>query len=319
MYFIMKKKLCLSLVVFILLFTFFVTSISAKPNSDKVIGYRLDSNRNEYVIRESDLPTLRDDIVSTSGYIPDGVGIDLSLSTSVNNLDSIIGTDDRVMLTDDQYSLFPYCTICKVSVSFNEGISRYGTGFLVGPRTILTAAHVVYDCETTHYGWADSVSISIGEHLNSNNVMVYTYSSIQNITGISCGVYNNTNDSNDDWAIIDLGIDAGYTCGYIGLTSVLYENSSVRCPGYSHDHPYNICYGDGTAYNISTYKFDHNCDILSGVSGGPLIVNSMFACGIQSTQNYFGNDPDYSGDYNTACKISSYIVGWINERLEDED
>lgn len=95
---------------------------------------------------------------------------------------AIIDNDNRVVLEDYQYMQKPYRSICRILISFNElsGVAYQGTGFLVGPHTILTNCLMVYDCSNEHnYGWFDSISISFGTYKDSNgnasNVNTYKF------------------------------------------------------------------------------------------------------------------------------------------------
>ncbi|UPJ49335.1 hypothetical protein IVB30_41460 [Bradyrhizobium sp. 200] len=56
-------------------------------------------------------------------------------------LESIIGEDERVRILDTD--LMPWCMICNLRIEGPRG-AAVGTGWLVGPRTLLTAGHCVY-------------------------------------------------------------------------------------------------------------------------------------------------------------------------------
>lgn len=230
---------------------------------------------------------------------------------------AIIDNDNRVVLEDYQYMQKPYRSICRILISFNElsGVEYQGTGFLVGPHTILTNCHMVYDCSNEHnYGWFDSISISFGTYEDSNGKIINPYGTITQFSSASCGSFRDTKDRNDDWALIDLNENIGNELGYFGVTSELSNDDSVTVVGYSGDLDRKMAYSNGNVSNVNTYKFDHNCDTTGGVSGSPVIKKSNnLICGIHSGYSYywfFGNH--YT---NHACKISTYIVAWIEERL----
>lgn len=211
----------------------------------------------------------------------------------------------------------PYRSICRILISFNElsGVEFQGTGFLVGPHTILTNCHMVYDCSNKHnYGWFDSISISFGTYKDSNGKIINPYGTITQFSSASCGSFRDTKDRNDDWALIDLNENIGNELGYFGVTSELSNDDSVTVVGYSGDLDRKMAYSNGNVSNVNTYKFDHNCDTTGGASGSPVIKKSNnLICGIHSGYSYywfFGNH--YT---NHACKISTYIVAWIEERL----
>lgn len=230
---------------------------------------------------------------------------------------AIIDNDNRVVLEDYQYVQKPYRSICRILISFNElsGVEYQGTGFLVGPHTILTNCHMVYDCSNEHnYGWFDSISISFGTYKDSNGKIINPYGTITQFSSASCGSFRDTKDRNDDWALIDLNENIGNELGYFGVTSELSNDDSVTVVGYSGDLDRKMAYSNGNVSNVNTYKFDHNCDTTGGASGSPVIKKSNnLICGIHSGYSYywfFGNH--YT---NHACKISTYIVAWIEERL----
>lgn len=58
-------------------------------------------------------------------------------------LENVIGADDRVMVPDT--ATIPWRCICHLEVIFNNGAKGYGTGWLAGPHTVITAAHCVED------------------------------------------------------------------------------------------------------------------------------------------------------------------------------
>jgi V8-like Glu-specific endopeptidase len=61
-------------------------------------------------------------------------------------LENVIGPDDRVMVPDT--ATIPWRCICHLEVIFDNGVRAYGTGWLVGPDTVITAAHCVWDPRT---------------------------------------------------------------------------------------------------------------------------------------------------------------------------
>jgi V8-like Glu-specific endopeptidase len=55
---------------------------------------------------------------------------------------------------------YPYTAIVSISVTFPDGTATNGSGVMVGPNDVLTAAHVVYSA--VHGGAATNVTVSAG-------------------------------------------------------------------------------------------------------------------------------------------------------------
>ena len=201
---------------------------------------------------------------------------------------------------------YPYRMVCRIEVRYTEEpvVIYLGTGFLVGPSTIMTACHTVYH---ENYGFFDTINFGFGVYKDDiTGQITYPYGNYSSWSTATVGNYYNTYSENDDWAIFDLSTNIGNDLGYFGLTASLTTSDDLRLYGYSGDLGGNLGYCDGNATYIETYRFYHNCDTQGGASGGPICENNVVVAGIQH---------GWAGDINTACKISVYIVGWINDRI----
>lgn len=221
----------------------------------------------------------------------------------------IFGSDDRTVLTgEDDYKKFPYRTVCLIHTGRdNDGdgdvdVWGVGTGVLVGPKTVLTASHLIYGDS-----WPVSVYVYPGGHNDSNGSLVAPYGEIRSRQW-TIGVYFRTKDRADDWAIISLDTAIGEEIGYMGVSSSLSNGDTVRLYGYHGDLDTQLGYGPGIVSNVETFKFCHNCDAIAGSSGGPITKGTSTVVGIHSG--------GYSSTLDQACKVSDYIVGWIEEEIE---
>ncbi|MDI3288206.1 peptidoglycan-binding protein [Polyangium sp. 15x6] len=68
----------------------------------------------------------------------------------------VFGPDDRVRITRTQEA--PYRAICALRITGANGVPHVGTGWLINPRTVVTAGHCLYDCEKMG-GWATSIEV----------------------------------------------------------------------------------------------------------------------------------------------------------------
>lgn len=58
-------------------------------------------------------------------------------------MEVVHGADDRVKIPDT--ALIPWRCICHLQIIFENGTQGYGTGWLAGPHTVITAAHCLWD------------------------------------------------------------------------------------------------------------------------------------------------------------------------------
>ena len=222
----------------------------------------------------------------------------------------IFGEDNRTQLNNSQYLLFPYSAVCIVKGYFDtdgdgdSDVVYTGTGALVGPSTVLTNSTLVYH---STYGWKKKTEVIPARYKTSDGTIVNPFGVISNVTGASIGNFHNTGSPNDAWAILDLGVDIGNDTGYFGTTSTdISVGSAIKLIGYHGDLDMNMAYGTGNVTYLETYKFYHNCDATSGTVGSPLLF------GMNMVGIHFGG---LNANNDIACKISSFIVGWINDRL----
>jgi glutamyl endopeptidase len=68
----------------------------------------------------------------------------------------VIGSDDRVRISETLH--FPWRAICALRVYSKAGDEYVGTGWLVGPRTVITAGHCLY--LDVMGGWAERVEVT---------------------------------------------------------------------------------------------------------------------------------------------------------------
>jgi glutamyl endopeptidase len=63
--------------------------------------------------------------------------------------ENVIGADNRTRVADT--AMTPWRCICHLEIEYENGPVGTGTGFLIGPQTVITAAHVLVD--RRFFGW----------------------------------------------------------------------------------------------------------------------------------------------------------------------
>ena len=212
----------------------------------------------------------------------------------------------------DKYYSLPYSAICTFYSTYdtnNDGIADVtfiGSGALVGPNEVLTAEENTYN---TDYGYAIDMYVALGEH-RENGSLVRPFG-IQHWTMIARGNYHTTFDANDNWALVRLDSNIGYTSGWLGVSYTGISNgSTVKAVGYNSYASCEATIYQGVVSSLQTYKFNYNAYPPMMANGCPVMNSSMDTIyGIHCSQRTIVNNVTYC----QACKISIYLKGWIQE------
>lgn len=189
---------------------------------------------------------------------------------------AIVGNDTRVQITDS--STYPATTVGLLLVQDQKDNYAACTGTLIGPQTVLTAAHCVYDHDTG--GWMKQVVFLPG----ATDAETFPYGSFdwQNIN-ILKGFIENYDGKNYgsvapwDLAEIELQQDAGTQLGWMGFRVDEATDLEATLLGYPGDKPEGTMWQstcDVPAKNFGDQIFWHDCDTAGGTSGGALWEDS---------------------------------------------
>lgn len=175
----------------------------------------------------------------------------------------------------------PYRYVCCL---FFDG--EVGTGTLVGPKVLLTAAHCIFDTNPK----------STEEYWNSWNCYpAYNNGSYNNLHSTWRTIYwsryyepkkDNDNNQQYDWCICVLDDRLGASIGgWMGCQKLVYDSSftdgnglQVEEYGYPQviRNPSNtgfsryMCYSEGNTYGPMTNAFRSTAAVYQGISGGPV-------------------------------------------------
>ena len=73
--------------------------------------------------------------------------------------ETVIGRDERVRILDTE--LPPWRMICALRMRGPSGAGAIGTGWFIGPRTVLTPGHCVFS-RMFFGGWASTIEVIPG-------------------------------------------------------------------------------------------------------------------------------------------------------------
>ena len=226
--------------------------------------------------------------------------------------DAIKDNREKPNRTNEQYLDKPYSAVCAIYTTYdtdNNGTGDttfIGTGALVGPSEVLTAEENTYHSD---YGYPTSLFVVPGEH-KENGVLIRPFGT-HYMTMVARGNYHSTFDGNDNWALIKINSEIGYTTGWFGVSNTGISNSStIKVLGYNNTTSHQVVAYQGTVSSLGTYKFYHSALPTMMANGAPILdisLNTIY--GIQTGDRITTNNTTKS----IACKVSVYIKNWIQE------
>lgn len=297
------KKICLFLLVMIFAIgnTF---PIFAVDNEDVLCITTYDCNTGEII--ESDY-NYSDNVVSYSNPILDEIN-------SSNIMPSaLIGNDNR-MRVDATES--PYMMIGDIYMQWDfndDGIiddtTYSGTGFMMGPDVMVTAAHVVY--------WKTYECFPYRTYFVTERNGEFEYREIAKSMSISVSTSFIEKEATDydgrlahDWAIVILDTNVGDRTGWFtcGITSGSLNLSSVIISGYPDDDgkKYSQWCDFGVVTNTAASYFIYTADATGGQSGAPVYDVNNVVWGIHHGGYSSGNQ---------AYRFSESVYGFIQDEL----
>ncbi|WP_208420165.1 trypsin-like serine peptidase [Paraflavitalea devenefica] len=201
----------------------------------------------------------------------------------------IIGTDDRVRITAT--TTFPWRAICALRITAKDNTRWIGTGWLVSPRTVITAGHCVYMHE--HGGWPKSIEVIPGMNDATRPYGSCTGTAFRSVAG-----WVNDKKREYDYGAIILPANCrpGDKTGVFGFAvkdDAYLLNSYLNLSGYPGDKGgdqqwFMARRAKSTAPRVIYYEID----TMGGQSGSPVWIKvgtARYAVGIHTNGLISGN------------------------------
>lgn len=175
-------------------------------NSDDSL-YEFKAIEANYPIQEESmlLPEIPDDVLPI-------------IEDNFNTSKSIIGSDNRKQIKNTIVQ--PYSTSTLLVIKFPKGVTKVGSGNIIGTKYVLTAGHCLYNRELG--GWANSIKIYPGYNGKTASLGMYHAVNMKSTSGWVQG-----NKTDHDIGLITLNANVSSKIGTLGLTTKIANKATI--------------------------------------------------------------------------------------------
>lgn len=193
--------------------------------------------------------------------------------------ETVHGPDNRVRINNT--SVYPWRAHASLLITAADGSQWIGTGWFIGPHTLMTAGHVVNirgSGVPGRDGWVRRIQVMPGRNgasLPYGSVTSSSFRSVAGWTGSTSG------DENYDYGAIILPNNLGNTTGWFGFgvySDADLKSTTGNIAGYPGDKPAGQLWYDARRIDsVNSRKVYYDIDTAGGQSGSAVyrIVNGQ--------------------------------------------
>lgn len=184
--------------------------------------------------------------------------------------ENVHGPDDRTKIQDtDEH---PWRMIASLQITARDGSGWVGTGWFIGPHTLMTAGHCVYIKDSGvpgRDGWVKEIKVMPGRRGT-----VLPYGSVMSTSFRTVVGWADRGDPFYDYGAIIIPTDLGYETRWFGFGA--YSGSTLRnttgnLVGYPGDKPPGTLWQDRHKIAVvSPRRVFYDMDTYGGQSGSPV-------------------------------------------------
>lgn len=201
--------------------------------------------------------------------------------------ETVHGPDNRVQITNT--SVYPWRASASLLITAADNSQWIGTGWFIGPHTLMTAGHVVYikgSGVPGRDGWVKNIRVMPGRNGTSLPYGAVTSTNFRSVTGWTNSA---SGDESFDYGAIILPTNLGNTVGWFGFG--VYSDADIvasdgNIAGYPGDKPSGtLWYDHHKIASVNTRKIYYDIDTYGGQSGSALyrIINGgRYAMGVHA-------------------------------------
>jgi len=199
--------------------------------------------------------------------------------------ETVQGPDNRVRITNT--AAFPWRTNASLLITAADNSQWIGTGWFIGPHTLMTAGHVVFIKNSGvpgRDGWVKRIQVMPGRDGNTLPYGSVTSASFRSVTG-----WTTSGDENFDYGAIIIPTNLGNTTGWYGFgvyADADLLNSVGNVAGYPGDKPSGTLWYDAHKIAaVNSRKVYYDIDSAGGQSGSAvyrIVNNARYSFGIHA-------------------------------------
>jgi len=177
------------------------------------------------------------------------------------------GVDNRVKINNT--ADYPWRVHASLLITAADGSNWIGTGWFIGPHTLMTAGHCVYiknSGKPGRDGWVRSIDVMPGRNGSSLPYGKVTSKNFRTVAG-----WANSGDENFDYGAIIIPSELGNTTGWFGFG--VYSDATLKASvgnisGYPGDKPTGTQWYDAHKIDsVNARKVYYDIDTVGGQSG----------------------------------------------------
>jgi len=184
-----------------------------------------------------------------------------------SQLETVHGVDNRVQITNT--GVYPWRAHASLLITAADNSMWIGTGWFIGPHTLMTAGHVVHIKNSGvpgRDGWVKKIAVMPGRNGATLPYGTVTSTNFRSVTG-----WTNSGDENYDYGAILLPVNTGNTVGWFGFA--VYSDADLvastgNISGYPGDKPSGTQWYDSHKIaSVNSRKVFYDIDTAGGQSG----------------------------------------------------
>lgn len=181
--------------------------------------------------------------------------------------ETVHGPDSRVQITNA--AVYPWRAHASLLITAADNSQWIGTGWFIGPHTLMTAGHVVYIKNSGvagRDGWVRQIRVMPGRNGNSLPYGSVISNNFRSVTG-----WTSSGDENSDYGAIITPTNLGNTVGSFGFG--VYSDADLMAStgnisGYPGDKPAGTQWYDAHKIaSVNSRKVYYDIDTYGGQSG----------------------------------------------------